>query len=93
MTVDSIGCDVGEAVEFEAKVMVQGLKQIREAIGATNSKIEDVCLQSPEYSYVPILQFSCAVLHHFTGAERRIVGQDANESQRVSYSLQVQFGA
>ena len=50
--VDSIGCDVGEAVEFEAKVMVDGLRQIREAIRATDDKIEDVCLQFPEYSYI-----------------------------------------
>ena len=50
--VDSIGCDVGEAVEFEAKVMVEGLRQIREAIRATDDEIEDVCLQFPEYSYI-----------------------------------------
>jgi len=28
------------------------LKQIRQAIGATNDKIEDICLQFPEYSYL-----------------------------------------
>jgi len=50
--VDSIGCDVGEAVEFEAKVMVEGLKEIRQAIFATNDKIEDICLQFAEYSYL-----------------------------------------
>ena len=50
--VDSIGCDVGEAVEFEAKIMVEGLKEIRQAIFATNDKIEDICLQFPEYSYL-----------------------------------------
>ena len=44
--VDSIGCDVGEAVEFEAKVMVEGLKQIRQAILATNDKIEDETIVS-----------------------------------------------
>ena len=50
--VDSIGCDAGEAVEFEAKVLVEGLEQVREAIRATNDKIEDLCLQFPEYSYL-----------------------------------------
>jgi transposase len=50
--VDSIGCAVGEAVEFEAKIMVEGLKEIRQAILATNDKIEDICLQFPEYSYL-----------------------------------------
>ncbi len=50
--VDSIGCDAGEAVEFEAKVLVEGLEQIREAIRATDDKIEEICLQFPEYSYL-----------------------------------------
>ena len=52
MAADSIGCNAGEAVEFEAKVLVEGLEQVREAIRATNSKIEDLCLQFPEYSYL-----------------------------------------
>ena len=38
----SIGCEVGEAVRFEAKVMVEGLKQIREALGATEAKIAEI---------------------------------------------------
>lgn len=50
--VDSVGCEVGEAVEFEAKITVEGLRQIRQAIRATNDKIEDICLQFPEYSYL-----------------------------------------
>jgi len=49
---DSIGCDAGEALEFEAKVMVEGLKQVREAISEVNDKIEDICLQFPEYRYL-----------------------------------------
>ena len=31
----SIGCEGSEAVQFEAKLMVEGLRQIREALGAT----------------------------------------------------------
>lgn len=50
--VDSIGCDGGEVLEFEGKMMVEELRQIREAIGAVNDKIEEVCLQFPEYSYL-----------------------------------------
>lgn len=46
---DSIGCDAGEAVEFEAKVMVEELQRMREAIRATEEKIEDICLRFPEY--------------------------------------------
>ena len=49
---DSIGCDVGESVEFEAKVLVEGLRQIRESVRDTEDKIEDICLGFPEYSYL-----------------------------------------
>ncbi|NVM27128.1 MAG: transposase, partial [Desulfobacterales bacterium] len=48
----SIGCDAGEALEFEAKVMVETLEQIRDSIHATDHKIEDICLQFPEYHYL-----------------------------------------
>jgi transposase len=50
--VTSIGCEAGKAAEFEAKVLVEGLEQAREALRATDSKIEDICLQFPEYSYL-----------------------------------------
>ena len=50
LAVDSIGCEVGSSVEFEGKVMVEGLKQIREVITATEEKIEEICSQFPEYS-------------------------------------------
>lgn len=49
---DSIGCQGGKALEFEAKIMVEGLKQIREAVQETNNKIEEICLNFPEYSYL-----------------------------------------
>ena len=49
---ESIGCNVGEALEFEAKMMVEGLKRVREAIQKTNEEIEYVCLHFPEYSYL-----------------------------------------
>jgi len=50
--VDSIGCDAGESLEFEAKVMVEGLRQVRESISEVSDKIEDICLEFPEYSYL-----------------------------------------
>jgi transposase len=50
LAVDSIGCEVGSSVEFEGKVMVEGLKQIREVITATEEKIEEICSPYPEYS-------------------------------------------
>ena len=49
MAVDSVGCEAGPTVEFEARVMVEGLKQIRESIGEIDEKIQGVCSQFPEY--------------------------------------------
>jgi len=49
---DSIGCDAGESLEFEAKIMVEGLKHVQEAISEVNAKIEDICCEFPEYSYL-----------------------------------------
>ncbi len=49
---ESIGCDVGEALELEATMMVEALKQVREAIRVTEDKIETVCLDFSEYSYL-----------------------------------------
>jgi transposase len=48
----SIGCEVGQALELEAQIMVEGLKQLREAIRVTEDKIKEVCLHFPEYSYL-----------------------------------------
>jgi transposase len=50
--VDSIGCDVGQTVGFEAKVMVEQLQQIKEAIRATDAKTEEICLEFPEYFHL-----------------------------------------
>ena len=49
---DSIGCDAGESLEFEAKVMVEGLRQVRESISEVSDKIEDICCEFPEYRYL-----------------------------------------
>jgi len=48
--VDSIGCDAGESLEFEAQMMVQELQHTKEAIRLIDDKIEEICLQFPEYS-------------------------------------------
>ena len=50
--VDSIGCEVGEGAEFEAKVMVEGLRQIRESLRAVDEKIQEICSQFPEYEFL-----------------------------------------
>jgi transposase len=49
---ESIGCDGVPGLEHEAKVMVEGLRQIREMIKETEEKIEDLCRQFPQYKYL-----------------------------------------
>ena len=49
---DSVGCEGGEVVGFEAKLMVEGLRQIQEAIRLTGAKIKDICARFPEYPYL-----------------------------------------
>jgi transposase len=48
----SIGCEAGEALAFEATVLEKELQRIRESIHATDEKIEEICLQFPEYRYL-----------------------------------------
>jgi len=52
LAVDSVGCEAGPTVEFEAKVMVEGLKQIRESLGEIEGKIQEICSSFPEYEYL-----------------------------------------
>jgi len=47
---DSIGCEVGEALGFEAKLMVEDLQQIRESINKVDEHIKAICLGFPEYN-------------------------------------------
>ncbi len=39
-------------MEHEAKVMVEGLRQLREMIKETEDKIEELCQQFPQYPYL-----------------------------------------
>ncbi len=48
----SIGCRAGKSLDIEAKLMVEGLKYIRESIRDVEDEIEEICLDFPEYSYV-----------------------------------------
>jgi transposase len=49
---ESIGCEDVPGVDHEAKIMVEGLKQIRAMIKETEDKIEELCEQFPEYHYI-----------------------------------------
>jgi transposase len=52
LAVDSIGCEMGEGAAFEAKVLVEGLREIRMAIKSTDYQIQDICRPFPEYKYL-----------------------------------------
>jgi transposase len=49
---DSIGCLTGEASEFEAKVLVEKLKQVRQLILETEKLIAAVSRRFAEYNYL-----------------------------------------
>jgi transposase len=52
LVIESIGCEMGKGAEFEAKVMVDGLRRIRETIKSTDDQIRKICGQFPEYDYL-----------------------------------------
>ncbi len=49
---ESIGCDGVPGLEHEAKLMVEGLKQIREMIKETDARIKGLCEGFAEYPYL-----------------------------------------
>ncbi|MCK5233081.1 MAG: IS110 family transposase [Desulfobulbaceae bacterium] len=66
---NSIGCRIGVAGKFEATMLVDLLKQIRESISATDAKIKEVCLQFHEYeSLISIPGFGPAITAMTLGA-------------------------
>jgi len=52
MAVDSVGCEAGPAVDFEAQVMVEGLREIRKRIQEIEEKIQEVCSGFVEYEFL-----------------------------------------
>ena len=48
----SIGCSTGIAAEFEAEVLVEALKRVRETIGSINGRVIEICVLFPEYKYL-----------------------------------------
>jgi transposase len=49
---ESIGCEEVPGVNHEAKIMVEGLKQIRAMIKETEDQIKELCEQFLEYHYI-----------------------------------------
>jgi len=52
LSIESIGCNAGDALDFEAKLMVKDLQQIKESIRAVDDHIKDICLGFPEYGHL-----------------------------------------
>jgi len=52
LAIDSVGCEAGEELDFEARLMVEDLQQVKESIRAIDDHIKDICLGFPEYSYL-----------------------------------------
>jgi transposase len=52
LAIDSIGCDGGQSLNFEAKLMVEDLQQTRDSIRAVDEHIEAICLHFREYRYL-----------------------------------------
>ncbi|MFO7943376.1 MAG: IS110 family transposase [Anaerolineales bacterium] len=48
----SVGCDAGESMQFEAKMMVEELQHLRDRISEVENRIEGICLGFPEYKYL-----------------------------------------
>jgi transposase len=49
---ESIGCDEVPGLDHEVKVMVEGLRQVREMIKETKDRIEELCKRYPEYPFL-----------------------------------------
>lgn len=48
----SIGCDIGEAGEFEAEMLVNSLESTQHDLSKVNEKIQETCCQFSEYEYL-----------------------------------------
>jgi transposase len=52
LAVDSVGCPMGPAAEYEANLLVEKLHQVRKQLKETDGLIEEICLAFPEYGYL-----------------------------------------
>ena len=50
--IDSVGCPMGESVEFEGELLVEWLKVVRQYVKRTEDLIQEISLGMPEYSYL-----------------------------------------
>jgi transposase len=52
LAVDSVGCPMGEAAEFEAKMLVERLMELRQKIAETADQLKAYSSEFPEYTYL-----------------------------------------
>ena len=52
LAIESVGCPLGAAGEYESDLLVEKLNQVREQIKKTDNLIKDFCLEFDEYSYL-----------------------------------------
>jgi len=52
LAIESVGCPMGPAGEYEADLLVEKLNQVRQQIKKTADLIKDFCLEFYEYSYL-----------------------------------------
>ncbi len=52
LATESVGCPMGPTAEYEADLLVEKLKQVRQQIQKTADLIENFCLEFDEYSYL-----------------------------------------
>lgn len=52
MAAESIGCPMGAAAEYEAELLVEKLKEVRNQVKKTDNLIKEFCLEFAEYSYL-----------------------------------------
>jgi transposase len=50
--IESVGCPMGSAAAFEAQLLVDKLKQVRQQLKDTEEAIKDIALEFTEYSYL-----------------------------------------
>ena len=52
LAMESVGCPMGPAAEYEAELLVEKRRQVAKQIQKTADLIEDICREFPEYSYL-----------------------------------------
>jgi transposase len=52
LAMDSVGCPMGAAAEYEAQLLVDKLEQVRRQLKETEARMEDYALEFAEYSYL-----------------------------------------